>query len=158
MTTSISVNEAEVVVAVTEERVELNVCEQVTEVSVSTAGPQGPRGSQILSGATDPSPIIGLRGDQYINTTTGYLFGPKTESGWGSGVRLGEQLGINDISHVFYQTFTSDIWNITHPLQFKPSITVVDLSGNVIEGDYQYTGDTIIATFSQAIAGAAYLS
>lgn len=158
MTTEISTVQAEVVVAVTEERVELNVCEQVTEITVSATGPQGPRGSQILSGTTDPSPIIGLRGDQYINTTTGFLFGPKTESGWGAGIRLGPQLSISDVSHVFYQTFLSSEWNITHPLEFKPNITVVDLSGNVIEGDYQYVGDTIVATFSQAIAGAAYLS
>ena len=155
--TNVSVQEAEVVIAVTEERVELNVCEQVTEVTVSVTGPQGPRGSQILSGPNDPSSVIGLIGDQYINTTTGFLFGPKTTEGWGTGIKFGG-LVISDVAHIHYQTAISNTWNIVNPLQFTPNITVVDLSGNVIEGDYQYIGDTIVVTFSQAIAGAAYLS
>ena len=137
-------------------QVEVTVCETDVIVLSSEIGPQGPRGTQVLSGDTDPSPIIGLIGDQYINTTTGYLFGPKTESGWGDGVQFAIQL--DDIAYVHYQTSASTTWEIQHPLEFKPNITVVDLSGNVIEGDYKYNEDNITVTFSQAIAGAAYLS
>ena len=147
---------SEVIVTVADINVDVSVCEEDVVILSSEIGPQGPRGTQVLSGDIDPSPTIGLIGDQYINTTTGFLFGPKTESGWGSGVRFAIQL--DDIAYVHYQTFASTAWEIEHPLEFIPNITVVDLSGNVIEGDYQYNGNTINATFSQAIAGAAYLS
>ena len=153
---SLTVNEPQVVVTAIEENISLNVCENIIDVSVSESGPQGPRGTQVLSGDTDPSIVIGLIGDQYINTSTGYIFGPKTESGWGTGFRLG--LTLNDIAHAHYQTTASNVWNIVHTLEFTPNIVVVDLDGNVIEGDYEYNGNTIVANFSNAITGAAYLS
>jgi hypothetical protein len=149
---------ADVQVTVSDFLVEVNVCEQDIIVLSSEMGPQGPRGTQVLSGDSDPSPVIGLLGDQYINTTTGYLFGPKTESGWGSGVVIVRGLTANDIAYVHYQTVSSVEWNITHNLDFTPNITVVDLAGNVIEGDYKYNGNTIVATFSELIAGTAFLS
>lgn len=161
MTNIISVESNEVSVIPVDAKVEVNVCENITEVIVGTSGPQGPRGTQVLSGAGNPSPVIGLIGDQYINTTTGMLFGPKTESGWGSGVLLGSGLLIEDIGYTHYQTIASNTWTILqteHNLQFIPNVTVVDLSGNVVEGDCQYMSGNITITFSQAIAGLAYLS
>lgn len=149
---------ADVQVTVSDLNVDISICEQDIVVIPGDFGPQGPRGSYILSGNIDPSSTIGLIGDQYINTTTGTLFGPKTESGWGSGVILGSGLSINDLAYVYYQTSASTSWVIEHDLQFTPNIIVVDLGGNVIEGDYQYSGNTINANFSNAIAGAAYLS
>lgn len=136
----------------------VTVCEQDVVVLSCEMGPQGPRGTQVLSGSDNPSPTIGLIGDQYINTTTGLLFGPKTSSGWGSGVLLGTGLKIEDVSYVHYQTSASNSWVIEHTLDFTPNIIVVDLDGNVIEGDYQYSGNTINVNFSSAITGAAYLS
>ena len=158
MANKISIDDSTVEVSIVEEVVNVNVCENIVEVSIGETGPQGARGSQILSGAANPSPVVGLIGDQYINTTSGFLFGPKTESGWGSGVLLGTGLKIEDVSFIHYQTVPEDQWVINHGLDFKPNITVVDLNGNVIEGDYQYNGNTINATFSQDITGAAYLS
>lgn len=158
MAMSITADNSTVEVSVIEEVVSVNVCENIVEVTTGVTGPQGARGTQVLSGPSDPSPIIGLIGDQYINTTSGFLFGPKTESGWGSGVLLGTGLKIEDVSFVHYQTIADNEWEITHTLEFTPNIIVVDLNGNVIEGDYQYNGNTINATFSQAITGAAYLS
>lgn len=158
MATTVTADESSVKVSVVEESVNVNVCEKVVEVSTSITGPQGIRGTQVLSGPVDPSPIIGLIGDQYLNTTSGYIFGPKTESGWGTGVLIGSGLKIEDVSFIHYQIVAENQWIITHDLEFNPNITVVDLSGNVIEGDYQYSGNTITATFSQAITGAAYLS
>jgi hypothetical protein len=136
----------------------VTVCEEEVIVLSSEMGPQGPRGTQVLSGGINPSSAIGLIGDQYINTTTGMLFGPKSESGWGSGVVLGSGLTINDLAYVHYQTSPSSHWSISHTLEFTPNIIVVDLGGNVVEGDYQYSGNTIIANFSNSITGAAYLS
>jgi hypothetical protein len=155
---SLSINEPQVIVTALEEVVQIDINDNSINVSTSETGPQGPRGSQVLSGDTDPSIIIGLMGDQYINTTTGYLFGPKTESGWGSGVLLGSGLKISDIAYTHYQPVASSTWSITHTLEFTPNIIVVDLDGKVIEGDYEYSGDTITANFSNAITGAAYLS
>ena len=158
MTNTVSIEDAEVIVSPVENNVEINVCENTLEISIGETGPQGPRGTQVLSGPTDPSPIIGLLGDQYINTTTGFLFGPKTESGWGEGVLLGSGLKISDVSFAHYQTIASNVWEITHDLEFTPNIVVVDLTGSVIEADVEYQGQTIILTFSQSITGAAYLS
>lgn len=158
MTNILKIDDSEITVTAIENNIKVNVCENIVEVTTGTTGPQGPRGTQVLSGSSDPSPILGLIGDQYINTTSGFLFGPKSESGWGIGVLLGTGLKIEDVSYVHYQTISDDQWIINHDLGFKPNITVVDLSGNVIEADYQYSGNTITATFSQAIAGAAYLS
>jgi hypothetical protein len=136
----------------------VSICEEDVVVLCSEMGPQGPRGTQVLSGPSDPLTNIGLLGDQYINTTTGTLFGPKTESGWGSGVLLGTGLKISDVAYTHYQTSSSTVWSITHELDFTPNIIAVDLAGKVIEGDYQYSGNTITLTFSEPVAGAAYLS
>lgn len=51
-------------------------------------GQKGERGSEILSGETDPEQDEGLDGDFYLNRESGALFGPKTDSGWGTGVSL----------------------------------------------------------------------
>ena len=132
---------------------------KVTENKVIVrSGLRGPRGSQVLSGVGDPSSVIGLVGDQYINTDTGYLFGPKTSSGWGAGVPLGNN-DPNDLGQVYAQTSPSTVWNIAHTLAFIPNIIVVDSSNNVIEGDYEYISAThITATFTEPVAGKAYLS
>lgn len=158
MTGNISVDTSEVIVTPIENKVDINICEKSVEVSVGFSGPQGARGSQLLSGTVNPSSVIGLVGDQYLNITTGYIFGPKTESGWGVGSALGIGLTIDEIAYTHLQLTSSNIWSIEHELDFTPNVIVVDLNGNVIEGDYQYSGNTITATFSQAITGAAYLS
>jgi hypothetical protein len=158
VTTIVTADTTEIVVTAVENVVNINVCENNIEILTATTGPQGVRGTQVLSGITDPSPVIGLIGDQYLNTSTGYIFGPKTESGWGIGVLLGMGLKISDVSYTHYQPVPLNSWNIVHPLEFVPNIIVVDLDGKVIEGDYEYSGNTIIANFSNAITGAAYLS
>lgn len=63
------------------------------------------------------------------------------------------------VAYVFVQNTPSATWNISHGLDFIPNITVVDTAGSVVEGDYSYPNEnTIIATFSGAFAGKAYLS
>lgn len=137
--------------------VTVTVVDERVCVDVTNAGPQGARGSQVLSGSIDPSPTIGLIGDQYINTSTGTLFGPKTTSGWGTGVSL--TTGSENLGQVYSQTTPSTIWNIAHTLSFIPNIIIVDSEQNVVEGDYEYVDQNlIVATFTTAIAGTAYLS
>jgi hypothetical protein len=149
---------AEVKVSVEDRNVDVTIEEKDIIILSSESGPQGPRGTQVLSGSINPSPTIGLVGDQYINTDTGYLFGPKTESGWGLGVPLGAN-DPNDLGQVHYQTITSSTWNISHTLSFIPNIIIVDFQKNVIEGDYNYVdAHHITAVFSTPITGTAYLS
>lgn len=155
---SLSINEPEVTVTAIEDIVHIGVTENPISVSVSETGPQGPRGTQVLSGTANPSVVIGLIGDQYLNTTTGMIFGPKTELGWGTGVIMGTGLTIGQVSHTHYQTVPSSTWIINHNLSFVPNIIITDIDGKVFEGDYQYNGNTITATFSNSITGAAYLS
>lgn len=63
------------------------------------------------------------------------------------------------IAYVFNQNTPSTTWTIVHGLDFVPNITVVDSAGSVVEGDYSYPNEnTVIATFSGAFAGKAYLS
>jgi len=149
---------AEVTVTIVDSQVSVTTCEQDVVVISSDMGPQGPRGSQLLSGAVDPSINIGLIGDQYINTNTGKLFGPKTESGWGLGVPLGNN-DPDDLGQVYAQASPSTVWNIVHTLSFIPNIIIVDSEKNVVEGDYKYANaNEITATFNSAISGKAYLS
>lgn len=52
------------------------------------AGVNGKDGSIIYSGNTVPANTQGIIGDFYLNTATGLLYGPKTSTGWGTGVSL----------------------------------------------------------------------
>jgi len=59
--------------------------------AVGPAGPSGTNGangSVIYSGTIVPDASVGAIGDFYINLATGRLYGPKTTSGWGTGVSL----------------------------------------------------------------------
>jgi hypothetical protein len=149
---------AEVTVTVVDSVVSVSLEDTESVISLGSSGPQGPRGSQVLSGDINPSLAIGLIGDQYINTDTGYLFGPKTASGWGTGVPLGNN-DPNDLGQVYTQSSPSTEWNIAHTLSFTPNITIVDTLGNVVEPAIEYLSATQIrATFSQPTAGKAYIS
>jgi hypothetical protein len=158
MSASLSISSSEVMVTPVDVRVDVNICENVSVIELGASGPQGPRGSQLLSGATNPSISIGLIGDQYINTDTGYLFGPKTADGWGVGVPLGNN-DPNDLGQVYTQTSPSTVWNIVHTLTFVPNIIIVDSEKNVVEGSYEYeSNNEITATFNVPISGKAFLS
>lgn len=51
-------------------------------------GPAGANGTQIYSGTTTPPSGTGNSGDYYLDLTTDVLYGPKSSSGWGSGISL----------------------------------------------------------------------
>lgn len=51
------------------------------------------------------------------------------------------------------------VWTLVHSLNFVPNVTTTDLVGQQIMGTVVYTNSTTITiTFSQAVAGWAYLS
>lgn len=149
---------ADVTVTVVDTAVSVVLEDTESTICIGSSGPQGPRGSMVLSGAGNPSPAIGLIGDQYINTDNGYLFGPKSASGWGTGVPIGNN-DPNDLGQVYNQVSASTQWNIAHTLGFTPNVIIVDTDGNVVEPAIEYLSATQIrATFSQATAGKAYVS
>lgn len=148
--------ESNVIVEVINEDISIQTVEQEVTIETSASGPQGVRGSLVLSGAGNPSSVIGLIGDQYINTTTGYLFGPKSASGWGAGSPISPP---NSMGQLHDQVSPSSTWNILHTLGFIPNIIIVDTSGNVVEPEIQYlSSNQIQAIFSQPMAGKAYVS
>ncbi|MGY3053871.1 hypothetical protein ACVWYG_002073 [Pedobacter sp. UYEF25] len=62
-----------------------------TQGPVGPAGPigsNGQSGSIIYSGTTVPAAGTGNVGDFYLDKTTALLYGPKTASGWGTGLSL----------------------------------------------------------------------
>lgn len=130
--------------------------EENVVIELGTSGPQGARGTGILNGTTAPSNSIGIIGDFFLNTTNMNLYGPKTESGWGTPTDL---VGSQELGYVHIQEVASATWNITHGLGFVPNITVVDTAGTVVEGSYNYpNSNTVVLTFIGAFSGRAYLS
>lgn len=74
------------------------------------------------------------------------------------GDKTSADLGI-DQTYTHTQSVASATWTITHNLNKRPSVTVVDSGGTVVIGDVQYIDDnTIIITFIGAFSGAAYLN
>ena len=63
------------------------------------------------------------------------------------------------ISFTFIQATASTTWNITHPLNRFPSVTIVDSSGNVIISDTSYNNENqITLNFTAPFSGKAYLN
>jgi hypothetical protein len=84
------------------------------------------------------------------------LYGPKTNSVWGTPVDL---VGSQELGYVHIQENAAATWSITHGLGFTPNITVVDTAGTVVEGSYNYpNSNTVVLTFIGAFSGRAYLS
>ena len=134
----------------------ITIDEENVVIELGTSGPQGGRGTGILNGTTAPDNSIGIIGDFFLNTTNMNLYGPKTESGWGSPTDL---VGSQELGYVHIQSVPASVWNITHGLGFTPNITVVDTAGTVVEGSYNYpNSSTVVLTFIGAFSGRAYLS
>ena len=143
-------------VSIDETNVSVNLTEQVVNVDLGTSGPQGPRGTGLLNGVGAPSPSLGINGDFYLNTSNMNLYGPKTDSGWGTPTDL---VGSQELGYVHIQEVASATWSITHGLGFVPNITVVDTAGTVVEGSYNYpNSNTVVLTFIGAFSGRAYFS
>lgn len=62
-------------------------------------------------------------------------------------------------SYRHIQSANSTAWTITHNLGFRPSVTVIDLDGDVVNADIAYnTINQLTITFSSATKGEAYLN
>lgn len=70
----------------------------------------------------------------------------------------GEQ-GASGGSFTHTQNTPASTWTITHSLGYRPAIEVIDSGGSQVEGTYTWSNaNTIVAVFSSAFAGFAYLS
>lgn len=68
------------------------------------------------------------------------------------------------LTRVWPATFVHDhptaetVWTIDHGLMSKPGVTVLDVNGQIISGDVDYTDDnSLTITFGAPISGVAYL-
>ena len=131
------------------------------------AGPQGPPGPQGPAGPdgsrwyTDSATAIanGRVGDLYLDSA-GHVWQKNSSGTWvDTGTDLSPTPDTTLLGYVYNQGSPVQTWDITHPLPFRPNVTVVDSAGSQVEGDIQYlTATTLRITFSAAFAGAAYLS
>lgn len=70
-----------------------------------------------------------------------------------------ESSGSGDKYFVYTQSTPSDTWEITHNLNKKPSVSVVDSAGSLVVGDCDYIdNDKVILYFEGAFSGKAYLN
>lgn len=64
-----------------------------------------------------------------------------------------------DASYIHNQGLASSTWSITHNLGKYPNYTVIDSSGDEVEGDITYINtQQIVLTFSASFSGTAYLN
>lgn len=74
------------------------------------------------------------------------------------GNKTSADLGI-DRTYVHNQTVAAATWTITHNLDKKPSVTVVDSADSVVVGDVAYLdNNSLMVTFVGAFSGKAYLN
>lgn len=89
-------------------------------------------------GATGPQGIRGEKGDQGIP---------------------GISPTLPTLSEVFTQNVPATIWSITHSLNKKPSVTILDSAGTEVCGSIEYISNTMIEVqFNVAFSGMALLN
>ncbi|GAA0886369.1 hypothetical protein GCM10009120_49680 [Sphingobacterium siyangense subsp. cladoniae] len=69
-------------------------------------GANGTAGSKILSGTQIPAVSVGAVGDFYFKVDSYQFFGPKTASGWGTGVNLRGATGTANVLYSGWQSAT----------------------------------------------------
>ena len=64
-----------------------------------------------------------------------------------------------DASYTHLQSTAREIWNVSHPLDKKPSVTIENENGEIVFGEIKYLSNVNIQiTFSLAVSGKAYLN
>jgi len=127
-------------------------------IEITSPGPQGRRGTIFLTGQGAPTDDIGVDGDFYIDTANANnTYGPKSGGEWPD-TPIG-RFSDTTKRYVHTQGTPSSLWEFTHDLGGKPSVTVVDNSKNVVVGDVTYIDESSIRIqFTVAFSGYAYLT
>lgn len=144
------------------------VTEQVNNVVISSAGPQGPAGRTILNGTTAPAANLGYEGDYYYNTSTTDFYGPKLNNiSWTGAtvIKLYQEPTDFSYEHSWEMAQVTGPVNgiysvvITHNLGFKPNVTIKTSGGDVLETGIDYNSNNqLTLTMAQPFSGTAYLS
>ena len=131
---------------------------QESASSSTSRGSIGPRGPGTLVGNGVPPNTTGFDGDIYIDLNNGYYYGPKANSAWPvepAYIPIAEAVQ----RYTFTQSMPAEVWNITHTLGGRPSVTVVDSADTVMIGEVSYNNNSsITVTFTSAFSGYAYLT
>lgn len=65
----------------------------------------------------------------------------------------------SDKHYVHVQDTPASTWTVSHPLDKRPSVTVVDSGGTVLDGDVSYPSSSqVVVEFVAATSGSAYLN
>jgi hypothetical protein len=122
---------------------------------IGLGGTSGSPGVSFLTGTGYPSNALGNNGDTYLNTTTSIIY-TKTGGVWGNPTPL---ISASVQSFTYEKQTSSNLWNITHNLGFRPSINVMDYGSINVECDIEHINENRVRlTFSEPISGYAYLS
>ena len=76
------------------------------------------------------------------------------------GNKTSEELNIISDKHFMYEQLTPTArWEIAHPLNKYPSVTIIDSAGSVVVGDIEYIdASNVIVYFQAAFTGKAFLN
>jgi hypothetical protein len=139
------------------------VTEDVKNVVLSTAGPQGPRGRTILNGNGVPAENFGLEGDFYYDKITTKFYGPKLQNTtWAEATSYFLSTGTLTYPFSLLQLVNAGSYyylEIVHNLGYHPNVTVKSSAGDVLETGIDYNSiNKITLTMVQPFSGTAYLS
>lgn len=115
----ISIDESRVEIAVVDERVDINVSENIVEIAIADSGPQGPAGEAGPAGPAGPQGIQGIQG----------VAGPKGDKG-----DPGEGIA-NAVSPLVFDSGTSTI-----SLEYDPTTLQIGVDGLTVIGGTGGTG------------------
>lgn len=136
---------------------------QVNSIPIPGGGTSGGGANTVLHGDAPPAGYDGMDGDFYIDDLGWKIYGPKANGIWPQGVSLigppGPPAPATSGAYTHSQFAPDTLWDITHPLPFVPSVTVVDSSGAVVTGDVQVLSPSHLQVrFSAPFSGSAFLS
>lgn len=94
-----------------------------------------------------------------IDVVDGKASGISVASVPSTNISMAGVLGGKDAHFVFTQSIPESIWEITHNLGKKPSVTVVDSGDSVVVGEVEYINlNSVRLTFAGAFSGKAYFN
>jgi len=141
----------------------LVITETVNDITISTSGPQGPRGKTILNGNGAPAENNGVEGDFYYDKNTTRFYGPKPSDVTWTGA-TNYLLNAATLTYTFSTNQVVSVGNyyaiaIPHNLGYNPNVTVKNSAGDILETGIDYNSiNQITLTMAQPFGGTAYLS
>ncbi len=141
----------------------LVITETVNDITISTSGPQGPRGKTILNGNGVPAENNGVEGDFYYDKNTTRFYGPKpSDLTWTGATNF--LLNAATLTYPFSTNQVVAVGNyyaiaIPHNLGYNPNVTVKNSAGDILETGIDYNSiNQITLTMAQPFGGTAFLS